>query len=407
MTRRLATILAAAALAVLWSARLLAQGRGEGAIVRRDNAPIYLKSSGSSIVDTRMRGDFLVGVTTMFTISSFQFEDENGRLHVSYFRDKDQKGMMRTGWMEPADLARFTYECGCGPRNKPCSPFSSQGFLVRWNTCFLEGKEKKLAELGSPGETRGALPAPAAANVANPAEKPLTNEDVIAMTKAALGDDIITAKIQQSNAAFDTSTEALIRLKKSGVSKGVMDAVLKRSSHVDATKTSVEPSSSGGNAVAAHGTVVEGKHLVLSGSGLRRKMTVAVYAGDLYLETATHDAAVVVGADQTKRLVLRILIDQIPKEQVVSTFTKGFKDHTRVASVLKEPIQEFVSWLEAVRSSDEIVMTYVPGTGTTLAVAGKTKGTIQGKEFAEALFTIWFGPDPVDDDFKKEILGES
>jgi hypothetical protein len=60
-------------------------------------------------------------------------------------------------------------------------------------------------------------------------EKPLTNDDVIGMFKAGLEDDIILAKIQQAPAeALDASTDALIRLKKEGLSKPVIDAVLRR-----------------------------------------------------------------------------------------------------------------------------------------------------------------------------------
>ena len=355
----------------------------------------------------------MVGITTMLTISSFQFEDEDGRLHMAYFRDKDQKGLIRMGWMAPADLARFTYECGCGRRDKPCSAFSTQGFTERWNTCFLEGKEKKLAELGSPAESRDAATAPAAgATVTNQAEKPLTNDDVVAMSKASLGDDIIIAKIQQSNAQFDTSADALIRLKKSGVSKGVMDAMLKQPSSGEASKASAEKASASNPAhgpapAATHDVVVGGKHLVLSGTGLRRRMMVAEYAGDLYMESPTHDGAVVVSADQPKRLVLRILVSQVTKEQLATSITKAFKNHSPTAGSLKEAIQRFVSWFDTVQSGDELVMTYLPGTGTTLSVAGQTKGTIEGQAFAEALFTIWFGSDPLDDDFKKEVLGQS
>ena len=54
----------------------------------------------------------------------------------------------------------------------------------------------------------------------------LQNEDVIKMVKAGLGDDLIIAKIGSSKCQFDTSTDALIQLKQSGVSAAVLKAIL-------------------------------------------------------------------------------------------------------------------------------------------------------------------------------------
>jgi hypothetical protein len=59
-------------------------------------------------------------------------------------------------------------------------------------------------------------PAPASAGQ-------LTNEDVIRLVKAGLSEDLIINKIRQSKTNFDTSPEALVKLKETGVS----DVVLK------------------------------------------------------------------------------------------------------------------------------------------------------------------------------------
>jgi hypothetical protein len=57
----------------------------------------------------------------------------------------------------------------------------------------------------------------------------LTNEDIVAMVKAELGDQVVIDKIKSSPGDnLDTSTDALIRLKEAGVSKAVIDAMIKR-----------------------------------------------------------------------------------------------------------------------------------------------------------------------------------
>jgi hypothetical protein len=53
----------------------------------------------------------------------------------------------------------------------------------------------------------------------------LTNEDVVKMVQAKLGDSLIVTKIKSSPCKFDTSTDALIKLKQAGVSDAVMQAM--------------------------------------------------------------------------------------------------------------------------------------------------------------------------------------
>ena len=62
-------------------------------------------------------------------------------------------------------------------------------------------------------------------------EKPLTNDDVVSMIKAGLGDDLVIAKINSARELnLDVAPETLIKLKKEGVSKAVLDAMIRSSS---------------------------------------------------------------------------------------------------------------------------------------------------------------------------------
>lgn len=59
----------------------------------------------------------------------------------------------------------------------------------------------------------------------------LTNADIIKLSKANLGDDLIIAKIQQAqDVAFKLDTDDIIQLKQAGVHQEVISAMLKRSS---------------------------------------------------------------------------------------------------------------------------------------------------------------------------------
>jgi hypothetical protein len=255
-------------------------------------APIYAHEEGSTIESQASQNDLVAGITTPHTVGltlretmaglfahTYVFETSHDRIHVVYFPNGTQPGRWKMAWMDPADLQTFTYDCSCGARDfhgltsEACAPFSPSGFLkFKWNECFTQGRDQQLAQSGQPGVSPGAPPpnpAPIAeagtdanstedqplspdvitkrtgggASDAPPGDKgkesespspkksrkTLTNEDVIKLVKAELGDKVIIDKIHSSPGdKLDTSTDALIRLKKAGVSKAVIDAIVKR-----------------------------------------------------------------------------------------------------------------------------------------------------------------------------------
>lgn len=58
------------------------------------------------------------------------------------------------------------------------------------------------------------------------AQEVMTNETVIQLVKAGFSESVILAKIRSSQTKFDTRTDALIALKKAGVSEKVMQAMV-------------------------------------------------------------------------------------------------------------------------------------------------------------------------------------
>lgn len=66
--------------------------------------------------------------------------------------------------------------------------------------------------------------------LAQETKKPLTNSDVIEMTKAGLPENTIILAIQKGPTDFDTSPQTLIQLKNQGVTPKVMDAMIQAGS---------------------------------------------------------------------------------------------------------------------------------------------------------------------------------
>lgn len=144
--------------------------------------------------------------------------------------------------------------------------------------------------------------------------------------------------------------------------------------------------------------------LLLNGLGLRTKMFFKVYVGGLYLEKKSSDAAAIASSDTAKRVVLQFVYGEVTRDQMVESFTDGFK--ANAPNTPKAQVDQFLGALETMKKGDQLVVTYVPGTGTTLAIRGKDKLTIAGLPFAQAVFSVWLGPKPPTSDLKNGLLGK-
>lgn len=78
--------------------------------------------------------------------------------------------------------------------------------------------------------------------LAQDSRRPITNADVISMTKSGLGEQTIILAIQQGPTAFDTSPQALIELKKAGVTDGVLNLMLSGSNSPSIAPATMPPS---------------------------------------------------------------------------------------------------------------------------------------------------------------------
>jgi hypothetical protein len=79
-------------------------------------------------------------------------------------------------------------------------------------------------------------------------DKPMTNDEVISLAGAGLNSSIIVNKIKTSNTNFDLSTDALIKLKKAGVTDDVVNAMLEAKSGKAMAVTTPPNQMSPGNA---------------------------------------------------------------------------------------------------------------------------------------------------------------
>jgi hypothetical protein len=151
---------------------------------------------------------------------------------------------------------------------------------------------------------------------------------------------------------------------------------------------------------------VAGQELRLNGAGIRTKFFVKVYAGALYLAEPSHDPGVVITADAPKRVRMVFLRD-VDKKKIMETYREGFHNNSpgpKLPALLAE-LERIAPAVVDMKKGSEMVVTYVPGQGTTVAATGATPVTVEGKDFANAMFLNWLGSRPADADLKKALLG--
>jgi len=152
---------------------------------------------------------------------------------------------------------------------------------------------------------------------------------------------------------------------------------------------------------------VNGQTLVLNGLGLRKKFFIKVYVGGLYLQAKMSNPASILGSDTTRRMTMHFLYS-VSKDQMCDAWEEGLAANVPNASAeVKSGFKTLCSWMEPIPKGNRLVLTYVPGTGTTVEVNGKAKGTLPGKATADAIVSTWIGPKPaMGDDFKNAVLGK-
>jgi hypothetical protein len=168
-------------------------------------------------------------------------------------------------------------------------------------------------------------------------------------------------------------------------------------------------------AFPVHGAVVAGTSfndsisagsikMKLVGADLLRYWGFKAYTGALYLEEGAAVDAVL--SDTAKRIELRYFRSIKGKDFGPATDKFIAKNvDSRTFKRLRPLIDYHNSLYEDVQPGDRYSLTYIPGKGTELALNGEPKGLIEGAEFAAAVFSIWLGPEPISDSFKRKLLG--
>ena len=147
--------------------------------------------------------------------------------------------------------------------------------------------------------------------------------------------------------------------------------------------------------------------LKLTGVGLRTKVFLNVYAVGSYLQDG---AAAATAADLAKVEAARMLYLVMERTVESADFIDAFKSAVGKTYPADRFAAEFAQLAAAVGSKaaqkgDHVSLLYVPGTGLRVQIVGKVDVTIKSQAFAQALWEVYLGPNPIDDDLKKGLTG--
>jgi hypothetical protein len=144
--------------------------------------------------------------------------------------------------------------------------------------------------------------------------------------------------------------------------------------------------------------------LKLTGAALRSKLVVNVYTVASYLDqgATARTADELVAADAVKLLSI-IMERDVDGPDLVDAFkTAVAKTHPgRFGDEFGRLARHVGS--DVAKKGSEVVVTYLPGVGTRFTFAGKEPLVIPGKDFADAVWGIYLGPQPITDKIKQGL----
>lgn len=151
---------------------------------------------------------------------------------------------------------------------------------------------------------------------------------------------------------------------------------------------------------------VEGQTLVLNGMALRKVAIVKVYVAGLYVPERVTTGEAVLDADAPRRVVMTWLRSG-GKDRICDGWYEGLEaNHPDAPAEVREKFDTLCSWMPDAEKGDKFVFHYKPGMGTGVVINGERKGAIEGKAFADALWSVWIGDHPgPGEKFKKDLLG--
>ncbi len=151
--------------------------------------------------------------------------------------------------------------------------------------------------------------------------------------------------------------------------------------------------------------------LAATGTALREKtmLKVDVYTIASYVaegaDLSGERAAAIWKLDAPKRLRMD-LRRSFSREKLIGAFREVIEKNYPDLGPFSADMTAFEGYFTRdAQAGDVILFTYVPGQGLVTELNGEAKGTITNLAFVEALWSVWFGSEPVSGDMQDALAG--
>ena len=147
--------------------------------------------------------------------------------------------------------------------------------------------------------------------------------------------------------------------------------------------------------------------LIVSGTGVRQKYFIDLYYAVLYMKHKEKNPQKIIDANEEMSFKIHIVSRHVNNQNLEEALREGFKlSMGGNSSGLQKEIDLLVNaFSDKIQVGDEFDLSYMPDNGVNVKKNGKDRVLIQGLTFKKALFGIWFGKEPADEDLKQELLG--
>ena len=100
----------------------------------------------------------------------------------------------------------------------------------------------------------------------------------------------------------------------------------------------------------------------------------------------------------------KTIVMKFVRDVSTSQIRDAFHDSLKGAG---DKADAWINYFSEIRSGQECIISWVPGTGLETKVAGADKPAINDKALASAVFNIWLGDKPIQENIKKDLVSRS
>jgi len=147
----------------------------------------------------------------------------------------------------------------------------------------------------------------------------------------------------------------------------------------------------------------EGVVMTLQGTGLKTVIFFKAFVAGYYtvprIDGTTTD-------ESPKRIEVEYFVNIPAKKLNVYTVERMKVNVTQEElEAIQAEVELMGKYFVDLKPGDRFALTYIPDVGTKFEHKGKVMGVIEGNAFAKALFSVWIGAKPFDEQLKQVIMG--